>query len=263
MLFTESTCSVGCASFLASEGKKKKMACGVCVKLLLLLTCGQFAHAFISKKAGSSGIKPSSKLAEEFPTSYVSASLYLSAVGSAQPGVAPGSSGPSYSQSGSSGNLRPAAAPSAGGDSGLYGRPVEGYVAERLLPGYKSDPVIRSRHRASSQWGSPVPQKENRFIVSSYAIEMRSESRPQQPARQPRPMSELLGLSEPEQLSKSKKVFAASQTDSNPEMNEPGTSKLVVPPSGIINWYLCRPGFNFKSPKCFPILSWKPSGKPS
>ncbi|XP_047200185.1 protein piccolo-like [Hippoglossus stenolepis] len=112
------------------------MASGLCVSLWA------HAEALSYRSGGSSGVapyfkSPSALLGDQNPG--LASSSYES---SAQADGSQGGSGPSYPEGGSSDELEPAG---AGGDTGYYGRQVDGNSQERSVSSYRPDPIIPSK----------------------------------------------------------------------------------------------------------------------
>ncbi|XP_034456969.1 adhesive plaque matrix protein-like [Hippoglossus hippoglossus] len=140
------------------------MASGLCVRVLLLslLAFGPHAEAPSYRSGGSSGVtpyfkSPSALLGDQNPG--LASSSYES---SAQADGSQGGSGPSYPEGGSSDELEPAG---AGGDTGYYGRQVDGNSQERSVSSYRPDPIIPSKpsYQPKPQQPSsyqPKPQKK-------------------------------------------------------------------------------------------------------
>ncbi|XP_023276553.1 basic salivary proline-rich protein 3-like [Seriola lalandi dorsalis] len=186
------------------------MASGYCVRvfLLSLLAFGPHAKALSYRGGGSSIIKPYFAQAEGFSGSHKPGSASPKYESPAQPGGFIGSSVPSYPNTGSFENLKPAG---AGGYSGSYGRQVDGYSPDGSVSSYRrskprdnpQQPHFKTQLNAkgvlqtkAGMWDVASPQDGNRFdsgIASSHGIEMasghQSETRPQKPSypAQPRP----------------------------------------------------------------------------
>ncbi|XP_071357236.1 sporozoite surface protein 2-like isoform X2 [Trachinotus anak] len=178
------------------------MVSGFCVRVLLLslLAFGPHAKALSYRGGGSSGIKPYFDLAEDSTSSHKPGLASPGYESSAQPGGFLGGSGPSYPDSGSFENQKPAV---AGGHSGSYDRQVDGYSQEGSVSSYRPSKPRANPQQPHDQtdlnpnvpqtkagmWDFALPENGNRFessIASNYGIKMdsarQSETRPQQPS---------------------------------------------------------------------------------
>ncbi|XP_060916156.1 uncharacterized protein LOC132991399 [Labrus mixtus] len=153
---------------------------GLRVLLLSLLAVGQHANELSYRSGGSKTVTPYFEQAESFqrrPKPYEP---------SAQQGSSLSSYGQSYTDSGSSGNRKPAAAPY----SGSYGSGVDGYSPERSVSTHKP-PIIRQNPQQPTQgvyqskdnmWDIALQQNENvveTAVASSRGIEIYLGSQPE------------------------------------------------------------------------------------
>ncbi|XP_034747478.1 uncharacterized protein LOC117956489 [Etheostoma cragini] len=213
------------------------MSSGFCVRVLvlLLLTFGQHAEALSYRSGGSKEVKPYFGFQSLKPAS--------------------------------SENLKPATAPSAGGDRGSYGRQVDGYSPEGSVSSYRPGPPIIQKPRQQTQQPlqtnsnagvlltkAEIPKTEDPMsgIASSYGILMyaspQSEStwqpkppqqsyqkKSQQPSypfkpQEPASMVRPQQLSSPDYLSKPQGVSSGPKpTDSNPKLNLNPRSSMASP----------------------------------
>ncbi|XP_056255632.1 PGC-1 and ERR-induced regulator in muscle protein 1-like [Seriola aureovittata] len=170
------------------------MASGYCVRvfLLSLLAFGPHAKALSYRSRGAGIIKPYFDQAEGFSGSHKPDSASPKYESPAQPGGFIGSSGPSYPNTGSFENLKPAGTK---GYSGSYGREVDGYSPDGSVSSYR-----RAKPRDNPQQPSVLQTKAGMWdiaasqngigfgsgIASSYGIEMasdhQSETRLQKPS---------------------------------------------------------------------------------
>ncbi|CAI5692016.1 unnamed protein product [Oreochromis niloticus] len=155
------------------------MASGLCVRVLLLslLAFSKHAESLTYRSTYSSGIKPYSGMAENFPHNQNPVFRHKSY---AQPRSSLGVYGPEH---GSPENSYPTAAGMPGGAGASSGGPLNGYHQQGSMSSYRSgsshyqgdtDGALQSK---DAMWGLASPQKRNRIdtgIVSSYPIEMRS-----------------------------------------------------------------------------------------
>ncbi|XP_031591804.2 ataxin-2 homolog isoform X2 [Oreochromis aureus] len=155
------------------------MASGLCVRVLLLslLAFSKHAESLTYRSTYSSGIKPYSGMAENFPHNQNPVFRHKSY---AQPRSSLGVYGPEH---GSPENSYPTAAGMPGGAGASSGGPLNGYHQQGSVSSYRSgsshyqgdtDGALQSK---DAMWGLASPQKRNRIdtgIVSSYPIEMRS-----------------------------------------------------------------------------------------
>ncbi|KAL3984429.1 KRAB domain-containing zinc finger protein [Sarotherodon galilaeus] len=155
------------------------MTSGLCVRVLLLslLAFSKHAESLTYRSTYSSGIKPYSGMAENFPHNQNPVFRHKSY---AQPRSSLGVYGPEH---GSPENSYPTAAGMPGGAGASSGRPLNGYHQQGSVSSYRSgsshyqgdtDGALQSK---DAMWGLASPQKRNRIdtgIVSSYPIEMRS-----------------------------------------------------------------------------------------
>ncbi|XP_025758408.1 ataxin-2 homolog isoform X3 [Oreochromis niloticus] len=147
------------------------------VLLLSLLAFSKHAESLTYRSTYSSGIKPYSGMAENFPHNQNPVFRHKSY---AQPRSSLGVYGPEH---GSPENSYPTAAGMPGGAGASSGGPLNGYHQQGSMSSYRSgsshyqgdtDGALQSK---DAMWGLASPQKRNRIdtgIVSSYPIEMRS-----------------------------------------------------------------------------------------